>query len=71
MHCKQQQRNKYTNNMKATIDFKKENSEIRGGISIFEDGRHIAVTATTSRTFKSLNGAEQFMNSYSYYRAYF
>ncbi|WP_195531858.1 hypothetical protein [Bacteroides finegoldii] len=55
--------------MKAIIDYKKENSELTGSIMINEYASkttYIAVTASASKTYKSLKGAEKFMAEYNY-----
>ena len=47
--------------MKAIIDYKKVNSELTGAIMVNEyNGNlsYIAVTASSSKTFKSMKGAE-------------
>lgn len=55
--------------MKAIIDYKKENSELTGSIMVNEyagQASYIAVTASASKTYKSLKGAEKFMAEYNY-----
>lgn len=55
--------------MKAIIDYKKENSELTGAIIVNEYAgktTYIAVIASASKTYKTLNGAEKFMNEYNY-----
>lgn len=54
--------------MKAIIDYKF-NGKVAGGISVFEDGRYIAVTRTTSKTYKSLKSAEKHMIALDYVKA--
>ncbi len=47
-----------------TIDYKRGNDE--GGILINGKGQYIAVTVSTSKKFKSLRGAQKFLESYGY-----
>ena len=55
--------------MKAIIDYRKENSELTGAIMVDKCGNgqynYIAVTASVSKTYKSMKGAEKFMNKYN------
>lgn len=55
--------------MKAIIDYKKVNSELTGTIMVNEyNGNlsYIAVTASSSKTFKSMKGAEKYMAKFNY-----
>ena len=55
--------------MKAIIDYKKENSELTGAIIVNEYAgktTYIAVIASASKTYKTLKGAEKFMNEYNH-----
>ena len=56
--------------MKAIIDYRKENSELTGASMVDKCGNghyiYIAVTASVSKTYKSMKGAEKFMNKYNY-----
>ena len=49
--------------MKAIIDYRKENSELTGAIMVDKCGNgqynYIAVTASVSKTYKSMKGAEK------------
>ena len=50
--------------MKAIIDYKRVNSELTGAIMVNEyNGNlsYIAVTASSSKTFKSMKGAEKYI----------
>lgn len=58
--------------MKAIIEYKKSKSELEGAITVNSNcGRDsfIAVTASSSKTFKSMKGAEKYMNSFGYFKA--
>ena len=46
------------------IDYKRGNAE--GGILINGKDQYIAVTVSTSKKFKSLRGAQKFLESYGY-----
>lgn len=55
--------------MNAIIDYKKESSELTGSIIVNEYAgktTYIAVTASASKLYKTLKGAEKFMNKYNY-----
>lgn len=56
--------------MEVIIDYQKENSELTGAIMINKCGNsqynYIAVTVSTSKAYKSMKGAEKFMNKYNY-----
>lgn len=54
--------------MKIIIDYKF-NGKVAGGINVFEDGRFIAVTRTSSKTYKSLKAAEKYMTALDYLKA--
>lgn len=58
--------------MKAIIDYKKANGEEAGSIAVNEyNGNlsYIAVTASSSKTFKSMKGAEKYMAEFNYVKA--
>lgn len=50
--------------MKAIIDYHR--GEDKGAILINGERSFIAVTIATSKTFKSLKGAEKYMSKYDY-----
>jgi hypothetical protein len=55
--------------MNAIIDYTKENSKLTGSIIINEyagQTTYIAVIASACKTYKSLKGAEKFMNEHNY-----
>lgn len=56
--------------MEAIIDYKNEKCELTGAIMVERCGNgqyiYIAVTAVVSKTYKSMKGAEKFMNKYNY-----
>lgn len=58
--------------MKAIIDYKKANGEETGAIAVNEyNGNlsYIAVTASSSKTFKSMKGAEKYMAKFNYIKS--
>lgn len=55
--------------MESIIDYKKANSESTGSIIVNKYGgnlSYIAVTASSSKTFKSMKGAEKYMAEFNY-----
>ena len=50
--------------MKAIIDYKRVNSELTGAIMVNEYNGNL--TASSSKTFKSMKGAEKYMAKFNY-----